>query len=261
MSLATYDDAVVEDSLLVAAQVGMMSLLGVMEELSVWVKDATHGYRFVNRGFLLNYGLDNESDVIGKSDFELSDETIAAQFRHDDVLVLGGLVIRDRMEVVGRFDHVPVWCLTTKFPIRNQQGHIIGTTGMCRPAPLDQELHFGDDIKPLAKVVEYMRANIAYSCDNRELADLCHLSTRAFERKFRGVYHATPQSYVRQLRIRMASQLLMSSNRSLADIAANFGYCDQSHFGREFLRETGLSPSAYRKRYHDQETQRVTRKR
>ena len=261
MSLAAYDDVVVDDFLLLAAQASMMSLLDVMEESSVWVKDAKHCYHFANRGFLLNYGIENESDVLGKTDFELSEETIAAQFRHDDELVLGGQVIRDRMEVVGRFDHVPVWCLTTKIPIRNQHGHIIGTAGMCRSVPTEIAAPRSDEAKPLAKVIEFMRENIARPCDNHELAEICHLSTRAFERKFRGVYFATPQSYLRQLRIRMACQQLMSSNRTLADIATSFGYCDQSHFGRDFLRETGLAPSAYRKRFLGQETQRVTRKR
>ncbi len=261
MSLAAHDEVEVDDTLIVAAQSGMMSLLDVMEENSVWIKDAKHCYRYANRGFLLNYGIENESDVVGKTDFELSEETIAAQFRHDDELVLSGQVIKDRMEVVGRFDHVPVWCLTTKLPIRNQYGRIIGTVGMCRPVPSEIAAPRSDEVKPLAKVIEFMRENIAHPCDNHKLAEMCHLSTRAFERKFRGVYFSTPQSYLRQLRIRMACQLLMSSNRSLAEIATSFGYCDQSHFGREFLRETGLAPSAYRKRFVGQETQRVTRQR
>ena len=64
-----------ERMLLASAQTCMASLLHEIEDLSVWVKDASHFYRFVNRGFLLNYGVDRPEDVLGKTDFELNEES------------------------------------------------------------------------------------------------------------------------------------------------------------------------------------------
>jgi two-component system response regulator YesN len=51
-----------------------------------------------------------------------------------------------------------------------------------------------------------------------------------------------------QQRIREARRLLEESGRSCAEIAAELGFCDQSHFTRQFRRLAGLSPARYRRK-------------
>ncbi len=46
--------------------------------------------------------------------------------------------------------------------------------------------------------------------------------------------------------MRMASWLLTSSDRTVADIATSCGFSDASHLGREFKKEFGETPNAYR---------------
>ncbi len=47
-------------------------------------------------------------------------------------------------------------------------------------------------------------------------------------------------------RLRMACHALMRSDRSIADIAFDLGYSDQSAFGRAFRRGKGVSPQRFR---------------
>ncbi|MFH6935987.1 chromate resistance protein ChrB domain-containing protein [Flavobacterium sp. FlaQc-30] len=55
--------------------------------------------------------------------------------------------------------------------------------------------------------------------------------------------------YVRKQRIEKAKKLMHSpKNLPLTEIAILSGFSDQSHFSRIFKRETGLSPSDYRKK-------------
>ncbi|MEZ5950821.1 MAG: helix-turn-helix domain-containing protein [Planctomycetaceae bacterium] len=54
---------------------------------------------------------------------------------------------------------------------------------------------------------------------------------------------------MREIRIGVARRLLETSDYSLAKIAADCGFYDQSHFSRQFKESTGLAPLAYRKRY------------
>ena len=75
------------------------------------------------------------------------------------------------------------------------------------------------------------------------------MSVRAFERKFRGSFHLTPQKYLRNLQMRMASRLLVYTGQSLAEVALGCGFSDQSHFTREFRRHFGRTPRDYREHY------------
>jgi AraC family transcriptional regulator len=65
-------------------------------------------------------------------------------------------------------------------------------------------------------------------------------------RAFRGCYGRTIGEFVRELRMRWASEQLALANRSLATIAVEAGFCDQSHFNRTFQRFTGMAPGQYR---------------
>ena len=63
---------------------------------------------------------------------------------------------------------------------------------------------------------------------------------------FRRHYGLTVGEYVRRLRIQRGAQALLTSTRPIADIAAECGFCDQSHFSRVFKRVTSISPAQYR---------------
>ncbi len=84
----------------------------------------------------------------------------------------------------------------------------------------------------------------------RTLADLAaevgvHPVTLA--RGFRRSFGCSVGEYVRRLRIERAATQLGGSEVPLAEIALAAGFSDQSHFSNLFRRETGMSPSAYRR--------------
>ncbi len=58
-------------------------------------------------------------------------------------------------------------------------------------------------------------------------------------RDFRSTFGCTPGEYQRRARIDLASERL-KTNRSIAEIAAECGFWDQSHFNRCFRRATGF---------------------
>jgi len=79
------------------------------------------------------------------------------------------------------------------------------------------------------------------------LAGELGVSRATLFRDFRSVFGRTPGEYLRQARLDAAANALRTSDRPVADIAADCGFYDQSHFDRCFRSYRGISPSAYRR--------------
>lgn len=65
-------------------------------------------------------------------------------------------------------------------------------------------------------------------------------------RTFRQQYRCTLGDYQRRLRIDHACRQLVTTRRSLSEIALAAGFADQAHFSRVFKNHAGLSPGRFR---------------
>lgn len=226
----------------------LCGLFDFAEGIQFWIKDREGRYCRVNRGFLLNYSLERQNQVVGRTDYDLSPRHLADQYRLDDARVLAGEEIINRIEMVGRFDHTTCWSLTNKIPLRDEHGSIVGTAGITCPLK-DKPVEQNWPTVALGKAIMFIREHYAESISTRTLARIASLSVRAFERQFQQCFHVSPLQYIKRLRVRMACHALVYTDQPLANIAAEHGFCDQSHFTREFRRQMHLTPRNYRKRY------------
>ncbi len=232
-----------------AIAANLCRLFDFLPSVQFWIKDRAGCYRWVNRGFLLNYSLERPEDVLGKTDYDLSPLHLAEQFRADDELVLSGKPVLGRVELVGRFDHTAGWSVTDKLPLADAQQRIIATMGITRPLQ-DEAVEGLYPNVALGEVIHCIRQHYAEPLTNQRLARVAGLSVRGLERAFHQAFRASPQQYLRRVRVRMACYALVHTQRRISEIAVAHGFCDQSHFSREFRRQVGLSPQEYRRRYH-----------
>ncbi|VXD06038.1 AraC family transcriptional regulator [Enterobacterales bacterium 8AC] len=79
-----------------------------------------------------------------------------------------------------------------------------------------------------------------------ELAMIGGVSADHLAREFRRNYGCTISDYVRHLRLTRACECLALGRKSIADIALESGFSDQSHFTRVFRRQLGVTPAVYR---------------
>jgi AraC-like DNA-binding protein len=79
-----------------------------------------------------------------------------------------------------------------------------------------------------------------------QLSERANLSKYHFTRVFREATGVTPWTYVREARLRRAKSLL-DEGRSLAEVAQEAGFYDQSHLTHAFKAVEGVTPGAYRK--------------
>ncbi|HMF27925.1 MAG TPA: helix-turn-helix transcriptional regulator [Candidatus Cybelea sp.] len=83
----------------------------------------------------------------------------------------------------------------------------------------------------------------------REASALAGLHETHFSRAFRRHVGMTANEYRMRARLRIASQLLLSSTDSLARVALGAGFSDQSHLTRVFTKQIGLAPAEYRRTF------------
>ena len=75
------------------------------------------------------------------------------------------------------------------------------------------------------------------------------MSLRNFVRRFKHATGDSPLIYLQKLRIAAAKRLLESDHRTMQEIGGAVGYQDVAFFRQLFERHTGVSPSAYRRRF------------
>ena len=229
----------------------VIELFDYLEDTPLWMKDEAGHYEWANVAFLLNFGVKTRAEIIGRTDYDFCTEVLANQYRIDDERVLRGERILSRVELVGRFDHTARWCVTSKVPLRDAKGTIVGTAGVTRPLSHVEPngSHPAAVGSPLSVAIRFISQNFADRITNEDLAKACGLSVRAFERQFQAAYNVSPHDYIRQLRVRMSCSALVFSRKALAEVATEYGFADQSHFTKEFRRFMAETPRAYRRRY------------
>jgi AraC-like DNA-binding protein len=228
----------------------VIELFDYLEDTPLWMKDEAGHYEWVNVSFLINFGVRTRAEIIGRTDYDFCSDALANQYRLDDERVLRGERILSRVELVGRFDHTARWYVTSKVPIRDAKGRIVGTAGVTRPlGERETATPATPSDSPLSVALRFISQHYADRITNEDLAKVCGLSVRAFERQFQAAYNTSPHDYIRQLRVRMSCGPLVFSRKSLAEIATGYGFADQSHFTKEFRRFMSETPRAYRARY------------
>jgi AraC-like DNA-binding protein len=90
-------------------------------------------------------------------------------------------------------------------------------------------------------------------------ADQCNLSRRQFERKFKEYSGFSPKDFFKVVRFKNVLKEAEERRMSLAQIAINSGYYDQSHFTNEFKKFSGYSPKEFFINYQEAVDARVTR--
>jgi AraC-like DNA-binding protein len=91
---------------------------------------------------------------------------------------------------------------------------------------------------------DYLHAHAVQNISLQELSQIAGLSPFHFARAFRQEVGLPPHRYQTQVRIDHARRLL-AQGVPIANVAADTGFYDQSHFGWHFKRLVGVTPACY----------------
>ncbi len=95
----------------------------------------------------------------------------------------------------------------------------------------------------IARVLDFIQANLNQTLSVGELADMANMSASSFHEHFKNVTDTSPQQYVKSMRLDMARKRLVEEDITVSEAAYQVGYSSLSQFSREFKRLFGVSPT------------------
>jgi AraC family transcriptional regulator len=100
----------------------------------------------------------------------------------------------------------------------------------------------------LRRTVEFIHANLIDDVSLETLADVAGMTPFHFARLFKRATGQAPHRFVIQRRLERVREMLISSDATLAEIAAQTGFYDPSHLTWHFKRTWGVSPREFSRR-------------
>lgn len=98
--------------------------------------------------------------------------------------------------------------------------------------------------------VQIVRSAIEKDCRRAwtitSLAKLVNLSPSRLRHLFKSETGITPNQFIKEMRLSEAEKLLRTTFLRVKEIMNRVGFLDESHFGHEFKKTYGVSPSKYR---------------
>lgn len=221
------------------------ALFDALPDVVFFIKDAAGRYARVNQTLAERCAGGEKARLIGKRPEEVFPAALAASYaRQDEAVLKTGKPVEHQLELHIYPGHKAGWCLTTKHALRDAKGRIIGVAGISRDlnAPSDKAGGFAE----LASALKHMQQHFAESLRIEDIAKKAGLSVYQFEQRVQRLFLMSPLQLLHKLRLDEATRLLRETERTLADIAIETGWCDQSAFTRHFSRYAGMAPGKYR---------------
>lgn len=111
-----------------------------------------------------------------------------------------------------------------------------------KPAIVDGAL----DTSKLNKIKDFIEDRLHEDLSIAEMAAVVHMSQFHFARAFKTTIGTSPHRYLIQRRMERAKVMLEVTKLSVAEIAYQVGFANQSHFIAQFRKAVGITPKSYR---------------
>lgn len=226
----------------------LIRLFELLPDVSFFIKDRQGRFMALNRRGCDYCGVRHEREAFGRTDHDFFPRSRARAYAQDDRAVMaGGEPIINRLESAPEAEGSPHLVFTSKLPLRDRQGRIIGVAGFSRQIQQVRAPHTTE--ARLAGIIEHMHRHPEQTRPGRELARMAGLSQSQFDRCFRRAFNTSPRQYLLRVRVEAACRRLSDTDDTAAAIAQDLGFYDHAHLARSFRRIMGVTPTDYRSRH------------
>lgn len=207
----------------------------------------------------------------------LKEQTVQLVISDVMMPVMDGFELCETIKASFEYSHIPVILLTAKDTLQSKiEGLELGADAYVEKpfSPEHLQAQVASLLKNRNKVKHYFSNSplayiktIAYSksdelflkklnevilknlnntnLDVEHLADMMNMSRPTLYRKIKSISDLTPNELINLARLKKSAELLNEGSLKIYEISELVGYSSQTHFGRNFLKQFGMSPSDY----------------
>jgi len=228
----------------------LQAMLDHLSDIVFCIKDRQGRYVLISEACVERCGLQRKEEALGKTAFALFPPPMAERYAHqDERLFQTGRPLIDSLDLTIYNDRSAGWCLSTKHPLRDRSGNIIGLACVSRDLVEPSRARLIDG--GFAAAIDYLREHYDERLRVPDLALRAGLSEAQFERRMKRIFQLSAGQYLMKVRIDATARLLQHTRESISDIAQQAGFFDQSLLSRAFRRVTGMTPGQYRRLMQD----------
>ncbi len=111
--------------------------------------------------------------------------------------------------------------------------------------------YFSEQVEIIKAIHTQLTSHLEHRYTITELSKQHLINTSSLKKIFKSVYGEPIATYMKEYRMRQAAKLLRETGESIAEIAAQIGYENQSKFTAAFKDIFQMLPTAYRKQHQD----------
>ena len=141
-------------------------------------------FTYANHLLLKYFGMNSIDDIIGKTDFDILGVDAALRYQKSDKQIMSSKkAVVNLIELVGDGRGKVRWFQTTKVPLYNTRGEVIGIEGITRDMSLSRDaIETYSEFKDVSEIIQ---SNFKKPISMRDLAHDAAMSGSTFERKFK----------------------------------------------------------------------------
>lgn len=117
---------------------------------------------------------------------------------------------------------------------------------VCDPKVLNEDKEI-----PIKAAIEYIHNNFSKNITLEKTASICNLSPCYFSKMFKKQVGVTFISYVNDIKINKAKEILENQDIPVLNVALDLGFEDCGYFIRVFKKSQGVTPKKYREAHRE----------
>ena len=103
--------------------------------------------------------------------------------------------------------------------------------------------------KKYRKIMDFVRNSGNATTTVEQLAQICNMRRDVFSRNFTHDLGITPKSFISDILVRKASEMLMNSNFMIKEVAERLNFSSEYYFSTFFKKQTGSSPREFQRQH------------
>ncbi|WP_169334316.1 AraC family transcriptional regulator [Rubritalea marina] len=235
-----------------ALRPGQISLVlfQAMPDVMFWIKNSKGEFIYFNDAFRGHLRIKPQ---VGMRDCDMVPVEMAQVYMQDDQTVMEtDQSIWNKVELVVTATDGVEWRATSKVPLKNRDGMVVGTAGISRRVGLTEGVPLPSQQRDMAAIVGAIYKSVDKDIKVSKIAESVGLSVSSLERLFKANMNTTPKQFIIQAKVSTACERLIGTQMSVKEIGVSVGYSDHANFTRGFRKVMNMSPSMYRRTYRRQ---------